>query len=238
MRKRVGVGIVMLVLLVDRPNQAEAGAFATEITQVLNHGQLVMSYIRQGQELANALDMYREQIRNGLALPSHFFHAIQSDLTSLAGIVQGGQALAYSLGNLDSQFRTTFTGYGTNSNVYFTRYRNWATAALDTIRGTLRAAGLQGSQLSSEQAVLSALRSQAAQPNGAVRAIQVMTDIAEQQTQQLMKLRQIMLADLSSKQAYQAALLQQDAANKAATEQFFTNSPVSSDGRTFRPGTH
>ena len=120
MRKRVGVGIVMLVLLVDRPNQAEAGAFATEITQVLNHGQLVMGYIRQGQELANALDMYREQIRNGLALPSHFFHAIQSDLTSLAGIVQGGQALAYSLGNLDSQFRTTFTGYGTNSNVYFT----------------------------------------------------------------------------------------------------------------------
>jgi conjugal transfer/entry exclusion protein len=65
-----------------------------------------------------------------------------------------------------------------------------------------------------------------------------MTDIAEQQTQQLMKLRQIMLADLSSKQAYQAALLQQDAANKAATEQFFTNSAVSSDGRTFRPGTH
>ena len=91
--------------------------------------------------------------------------------------------------------------------MYFTQYRNWATAALDTIRGTLRAAGLQGSQLSSEQAVLSTLRSQAAQPNGAVRAIQVMTDIAEQQTQQLMKLRQIMLADLSSKQAYQAALL-------------------------------
>ena len=238
MRNRVMVSFVMLLLLVDRPNQAEAGAFATEITQVLNHGQLVMSYIRQGQELVNALDMYAEQIRNGLALPNHFFGAIQADLTSLAGVVQGGQALAYSLANLDSQFRTIFTGYGTNSNVYFTRYRSWATSALDTIRGTLRAAGLQGSQLASEQAVLSALRSQAASPNGAVRAIQVMTDIAEQQTQQLMKLRQIMLADLSSKQAYQAAVLQQDAANKAATEQFFTNSAIASDGRTFRPGTH
>jgi type IV secretion system protein TrbJ len=238
MRKRVTVALVMLVLLVDRPNKAEAGAFATEFTQVLNHGQLVMEYIRQGQELANALDMYREQIRNGLALPNHFFGAIQADLTSLAGIVQGGRALAYSLANLDSQFRSTFTGYGTNSNVYFTKYRDWSTAALDTIRGTLRAAGLQGSQLASEQAVLSALRSQAASPNGAVRAIQVMTDIAEQQTQQMMKLRQIMLADLSSKQAYQAAVLQQDAANKAATEQFFMNRGVASDGRTFRPGTH
>jgi P-type conjugative transfer protein TrbJ len=237
-RKRVGVSVLMLVLLVDRPNEAQAGAFATEITQILNHGQLIMGYIRQGQELANALEMYREQIRNGLALPSHIFGEIQADLTSLAGIVQGGQALAYSLANLDAQFRTTFTGYGTNSNVYFTRYRNWSTAALDTARGTLRAAGLQGSQLSSEQAVLKALRAQAAEPNGTVRAIQVMADIAEQQTQQLMKLRQIMLADLSSKQAYQAALIQQDAAGKAATEQFFKGSGVSSDGRTFRPGTH
>ena len=101
MRKRVGVSIVMLVLLVDRPNQAEAGAFATEITQILNHGQLVMGYIRQGQELANALDMYREQIRNGLALPSHIFGAIQSDLTSLAGIVQGGQALRGDVTDLE-----------------------------------------------------------------------------------------------------------------------------------------
>ena len=138
--------------------------------------------------------------------------------------MQGGQALAYSLANLDSQFRTTFTGYGTNSNVYFTRYRNWATAALDTIRGTLRAAGLQGSQLRPSRRFFRRCGRRQRQPNGAVRAIQVMTDIAEQQTQQLMKLRQIMLADLSSKQAYQAAVLQQDAANKAATEQFFTNS--------------
>src|SRR4051812_5788330 len=160
-RKRVGAGILMLVVLVDRPNQAEAGAFATEITQILNHGQLIMSYIRQGQELANALDMYREQIRNGLALPSHFYGAIDADLTSLASIVQGGQALAYSLAGLDAQFRSTFAGYGTNSNVYFTRYKQWSASALDTIRGTLRAAGLQGSQLASEQAVLSSLRSQA-----------------------------------------------------------------------------
>ena len=48
-----------------------------------------------------------------------------------------------------------------------------------------------------------------------------MGDIAEQQTEQLMKLRQIMLADLSSKQAYQAAQIQKDAATTAATEQFF-----------------
>ena len=61
-------------------------------------------------------------------------------------------------------------------------------------------------------------------------------DIADQQVQQLMKLRQLMLADMSSKQAFQAAMIQQQAAGQAASEWFFTGGPVTSDGRTFLPG--
>lgn len=226
------------LLLFQHPSKMRAGAFATEFTQLLNHGQMVMSYIRQGTQLSNELNMYSEQIRNGVALPSHFYGNINTDLTKLSTIVQGGQALAYSLSSLDSQFRSTFTGYGTNPNRYFANYKGWAGTALDTLRGTLRAAGLQGSQLSSEQSVLTALRTQAQSPNGAVRAIQVMGDIAEQQTEQLMKLRQIMLADLSSKQAYQAAQIQKDAATTAATEQFFTPSSTTGDARAFGVGNH
>lgn len=230
--------LVTVFLIVQRPAEMKAGAFATEFTQLLNHGQMVMSYIRQGTQLSNELSMYNEQIRNGLALPSHMYGTINTDLTALSTIVQGGQALAYSLSNLDSQFRNTFTGYGTSPNRYFANYKGWASTALDTLRGTLRAAGLQGSQLSSEEAVLSALRTQAQSPNGTVRAIQVMGDIAEQQTEQLMKLRQIMLADLSSKQAYQAAQIQKDAASTAATEQFFTPSSTTGDSRAFGVGSH
>jgi P-type conjugative transfer protein TrbJ len=228
MRKRVTVAMLMLVLLVDRPNKAEAGAFATEFTQILNHGQLVMEYIRQGQELANALDMYREQIRNGLALPSHFFGAIQADLTSLAGIVQGGRALAYSLANLDSQFRSTFTGYGTNSNVYFTKYRDWSTAALDTIRGTLRAAGLQGSQHASEQAVLpSASNDSIRQWLGQHRSV-----AAEIES---------MCAAVRGNAPASWGDTTEGRLCAAAHQLAFTTTPpggVKSDGRTFRPGTH
>ena len=230
--------LVTVLLIIQRPAEMKAGAFATEFTQLLNHGQMVMSYIRQGTQLSNELSMYAEQIRNGLALPSHIYGTINTDLTALSTIVQGGQALAYSLANLDTQFRNTFTGYGTSPNRYFANYKGWANTTLDTLRGTLRAAGLQNSQLSSEEAVLSTLRTQAQSPNGAVRAIQVMGDIAEQQTEQLMKLRQIMLADLSSKQAYQAAQIQKDAAGTAATEQFFTPSSTTGDNRAFGVGSH
>src|SRR4051812_44420881 len=81
-----------------------------------------------------------------------------------------------------------------------------------------------------------------------------MTDIAEQQTQQMMKLRQIMLADLSSKQllkprrvmrpdmwskrAYEAAVRQEEGEHTAPTEQFFRKRGAAGEGRNFRRGTN
>jgi P-type conjugative transfer protein TrbJ len=72
--------------------------------------------------------------------------------------------------------------------------------------------------------------------DGRMEALQVMGQISEQQVQQLMKLRQLMLADMSSKQSYQAAIIQKQATSEAATERFFTWTPEVSDGTTFQSG--
>lgn len=238
MRRSLTATVLAFAVTVQIPEPARAGFIATEITQLLNHGQLVMEYIRQGQQLANELDMYTDQLRNVKTIPAQVFGSIAADLNSLSAIVQGGQALAYSLAGLDAKFKSVFTGYGTTPNAYYPNYKKWATASLDTTLGTLKAAGLQGQQLQSEQTVLNRLRTMAQSSDGRMQALQVMGQIAEQQTQQLMKLRQIMLTDLQSKQAYQAAVIQQQAAEHAATEQFFKHNPASGDGRIFRPGIH
>jgi P-type conjugative transfer protein TrbJ len=223
-------------MLFQAPQSVKAGAFATEVTQLLNHAQLVMAYIRQGVQLQNEINMYTNMVRNASPLQSQVFGPISADLNSLAGIVQGGQALAYSLANLDVQFRNTFRGYATNPNTYYSQYRNWSQTSLDTTLGALRAAGLQGQQLQSEQGVLNSLRTMASSSNGRMEALQVMGEIAEQQVQQLMKLRELMLADMSSKQAYQAAMIQQQSANAAATQWYFSSDGATSDGRGFWPG--
>ena len=114
MRKSVIV-FVLLALAVQNPQRVEAGAFATEITQLLNHAQLVMQYIRQGEQLANEINMYADMLKNSRTLPAHSFGAIMNDINGLAAIVQGGRALAYSLGNLDQLFRQTYPGYGYNA---------------------------------------------------------------------------------------------------------------------------
>lgn len=237
MRKSVSV-LVLLALCVQSPQHVEAGAFATEVTQLLNHAELVLQYIRQGEQLANELNMYADMIKNSRTLAAQAFGSITNDLNALAAIVQGGQALAYSLGNLDQLFRQTFPGYAYNAGAYYTQYRNWSQTSLNTTLGTLRAAGLQGRQLQSELVILDSLKASLESADGRLEAIQALGDISEQQVEQLMKLRELMLADMSSKQAYQAAIIQQQAASEAAAQRFFTYAPATSDGQTFGPGWH
>src|SRR5579871_2920092 len=236
MRKSIIATVTLFALTVQAPRPARAGAFATEITQLLNHAQLIMQYLRQAEQLAEAIKQTTDMLKNSRVLAGQVFGPIASDINALASIVQGGQALAYSLANLDTLFKTRFPGYGYTGTGYFTQYRSWSQTSLDTTLGALRAAGLQGQQLQSEQSVLSSLRSMAQTSDGRLEALQVMGQISEQQVQQLMKLRELMLADMSSKQSYQAAIIQKQAASEAATQRFFNWTPEVSDGNTFQSG--
>jgi type IV secretion system protein TrbJ len=183
MRKHVIAVLVLLVVSADAPQRAEAGAFATEVTQILNHAQLVLAYIRQGLQLENELAMYANMLRNTKNLSPQKFGAIQADINALAQIVQGGQALAYSLGNLDQLLRTTFPGYGRTPTVYYANYQKWSQTTLDTTLGALRAAGLQGQQLQSEQSVINSLESMSQTADGQMQALNVLGQMSDQQVQ-------------------------------------------------------
>jgi P-type conjugative transfer protein TrbJ len=91
---------------------------------------------------------------------------------------------------------------------------------------SLRAAGLQGQQLNNAQAVLAQLRTMSTGAGGQMQAVEVGNQIAEQQVEQLMSLRQLMLTDLQSKQAYQAEQIQKEQADSAALEQVFGTHPL------------
>jgi len=119
MRKQVIALLMVFAISANVPQRAEAGAFATEITQILNHAQLVLAYIRQGIQVESEIAMLANMIRNTKNLSPQRFGQIQADVNALAQIVQGGQALAYSLGNLDQLFRKTYPGYATNPGYVF-----------------------------------------------------------------------------------------------------------------------
>ena len=228
------------ILILQMPTPARAqlpfGIGASEATQWLNHGELVNQYIRQAEQLAEALKQTANMIKNSQLLPTQAFGSVTSDINQLSQVVQGGSALAYSLANLDALYRQRFRGYAYNANAYYTGYRDWSQTSLDTTRSTMRAAGLQSDQLQNEQTTLAALRAMSLTADGHMQALQVANQIAEQQVEQLMKLRALMLVDLQSKAAFQAQQVQRDAAASAAAEAFFRYSRQSSSGNTYQAG--
>lgn len=118
MRRSIISLLIGAIMVLQQPQRVEAGAFATEFTQILNHAQLLLQYIRQAEQLAEAIKQTADMIKNSRILPGQVFGTVSSDLNALASVVQGGQALSYSLANLDALFRARFPGYGYGGAAY------------------------------------------------------------------------------------------------------------------------
>ena len=203
---------------------ARAGSVAgfggsTEITQIANNIELVQQYAQMASAYATQLNQYATQIQqynnmvtNTLNIPSQIWGAAAADLNGLASIVKSGQALAYSMTNIGTEFSAKFKGFVPPTGFdYKTDYKKWSTTTLDSLRGALEAAGLQSQQFATEESLMANLRTMSQSAGGQMQAIQVGSQIAEQQVQQLQKLRQ-----LQSQNTYLAAQENKDATVKAA----------------------
>ena len=220
---------------------------STEPTQLtiklmhdLEYAKQLLQYAIQVQQLADAI---KNTAHGGPASLT----SIAADLGMLANVVQGGRALAYSLGNQDVLFQQTYPGYqplgpgriAPAAGTYANQYAIWAQTSLATTQGIMRGAGVQGKLLATEQGVLGVLRAiSASNLLNRNDAINLDSQLAGEQVAQLQKLREIQLEDLTSKAAFQGYVIQQQAASVAATQWFFTGGPVTSDGKTYLPGLH
>lgn len=218
------------------PTEATLGDYAREWTQIANRVQLASQYIRQGQELRQKILMVLDMARNTMRLPMLIFGPIMAEIGAFHSVVREGQALAYSMANLDVEFRRRFQGWGYRPGEFYREYQQWSRTTLDGTLGVLKAANLQATQMESEEQVLRQLRTMSETSEGRMQAAQVGLQLAEQQVQQLMKLRSLMLADIQSKQSFQAWQMQQATNGAAGEQRFFTPAAERTSGRTYRGG--
>ena len=81
MRKSL-VLLLLLLLFCAPPGPAVAGPFATEVTQLLNHVELVLSYAAQANQLATQIKILADAIKNTVNNPHQLFWNIQADLNA------------------------------------------------------------------------------------------------------------------------------------------------------------
>lgn len=223
----VTVTLSLVFALTVASPMARAGSVAgfggsTEITQIANNIELVNSYIQQVQAYANQLQQYAIMVRNAQNIPNQIWGNAQQDLMGVAKIVQQGNALAYSSQNIGTQFQNTFKGFNYPPGFnYKTSYKDWSQKTLAGIKGAFDAAGMQSDNFATEEQVLVSLRAQSTNATGQMQAIQVGNQVAEQQVQQLQKLRQLMMVQMQAQNSYLAAQEQKEAARTLAQEDFF-----------------
>ncbi len=153
----------------------------------------------------------------------------QNLLYQLANQVQQGQALAYQMQDLDTQYRSRFPGYVAPQN-YQQSYRDWAQTTHDTLLSTLASAGMQVDQFHHEQDSLNQLAHLSQTAQGRMQAIQVGNMLATQQVSQLQGLRQLVATQINAQNTYAAYQTQKDAAVEASTSQWISASNTTFPG--------
>lgn len=206
-------------------NNAELGAvISQEARQVSNQLTQINNQIQQYQQLVN---QYQNMVENTLTLPSHIWGQAESALTNLANIVQRGEAIAYSMSNLDTQFQNKFQSYDDhlvrdyNRANFSAEYREWSNTNRDSIRGSLLAANLQADQFATENSTLAQIQSLSQSSTGRLQAIQAGSLIAAQQVRQIQKLRQLVMAQIQMSAAAEASVQEEKDRNQAINDNYY-----------------
>jgi P-type conjugative transfer protein TrbJ len=251
--------IVAFIIGLPTSGPAFAGAAAggaTEFTQILNNGELVSlvgqsttqinNQIQQISQLAtqiqNQLKIYQNMLQNTAQLPSHVWGQVEGDLRQLQSVVNQGQGISFSMGNIDDVLKQRFQSYSQfktnlpNGANFASTYQTWSNTNRDTIAGTLQATGLTSQQFATEDSTMAQLKSASESADGQMKALQVGHEIAAQEVAQMQKLRGL----VAQQTTMMATWFQSSQASKdlsqARREQFFNaTAPATSGGQTMEP---
>lgn len=183
--------------------------------------QTLESNVNEARQIAEQIRQYENMLQNTASLPSSVWNDARGTLDQLSSVVQSGQAIAYSMKNMDSTFRTRFPGYKVLGADPQKSYEEWSTTSLDSIRGAMNAANLQSNDIRDEGDAIARLKQQADGSQGQKAALDAANQIAIMQIQQQQKLRQLTMAQMQAQGGYMAAQAQkeatQDATDRAAT---------------------
>jgi P-type conjugative transfer protein TrbJ len=202
---------------------------ATTFQQATQMAKEIETAINTAATLQNQISQYNEMLKQGMSLPSSMFNRMTGDLQQLQSLYQQSKALSGGLSNFDTQFRSQFQGYdsylaqsGKSSSYMGDNYRRWNEQGFDNMRTAMRAAGMNVSSISDEDALLSQLVQRSQSASGRMQAVQAGNEIAAQQVQQMMKLRQLLNTQIQSQSMWYAQQMERQTVDDAGRQQFYS----------------
>jgi P-type conjugative transfer protein TrbJ len=184
--------------------------------------QAVESVLKQVEMIRNQMTQIENMVQNTTRLAGTWDAEALPRLRRLGQIIEQEQAIAYQMANIDGEFRRRFPGYRPLTD-WAKEYELWTRTTMDTLRGTLNAARLHADNFATEQGRIQALQRMSDSAEGRMQALQVGNMMAAEQLQQLVQLRQLILAQMNAQNVYMAQQVNRDAQQAATVSEWVRN---------------
>lgn len=183
------------------------------IESVTNEVQMIANQVRQIENMILNTRNYARGTWDTAALPR---------LLRLGEVIEQERAIAYTMTNVDGLFRQRYPGYRPVSD-WSQEYDIWTRTTLDTLRGTLASIRLHAEDFATEQSRIQALQTLSETAEGRMQALQLGNMMAGEQLQQLVKLRQLIIAQINAQNIYMANQTNRDAQRAATQSEWVRN---------------
>lgn len=163
----------------------------------------------------------QNQVKNLNTVSDYQWENVEQLMNQMSGAMEQGQALSYQMSDADQQFRQRYPDYtnsGTGYTNYSKAYQQWNTTTLDTLRGSLSTTSIDASQIKNEEQILDHLKQQGSSATGRMQALQVSTEIAGENVDQLLQLKGLMMTQMNAQNAYMAYQVSKDSYSEEALE--------------------
>ena len=220
------------LLLVVSGTAAHAQLFGGPVFDAANFARNVLHYSRRLEQMQLQRQQLQQQIVAMRKLASPPWRDISNTVAQLNALAADGRALSYQLANLDQQFRATFP--------VDRSFRDWpaerraqALRTVATMRNVLAGARAQAQAFSQGMGRIAQIKAQARTVQGHQAAIELQNTATVFGAEELMLLRQAMMAQTSMQAVYYADRVNNEAQQAATIDERLRT--ISAPGRRRAP---
>lgn len=234
-RKYLTTGIALLFVATNADafycaNCANVSQMAqSNIKQAQGYAETLKQTLNQIQSLQNQVESISYQVQNLKQLDVHSWGDAQGQLTRLSTIARQGEAMAYSLADLNEKWNDQFRGYDqwateVQTNDMVTRqYREWGDMMQATAKSSLQVANEMATVQNEDNLTMTTLQQHSATATGAMQVAQAGNEIAAQSTRQLQKMQTLLQADIQMTATSLSLAEEKEAQQREATEARITS---------------
>ncbi len=184
-------------------------------------------YVESVQQTLNSIKQLENQAQNLAKLTQLEWGNAEEQLRALANIAAQGQALTYSVDNLNQRWTAQFKGYDaykaqSEADIHTAeQYKKWGTTLTDTSKNALMVANKMAKLQAEDQQHLDTIQSHTRNAKGAVQVAQASNELLLQTITSLQKIQTLMQTDISMTATSIATEQDRLDAKRAATDKWY-----------------